>query len=362
MVRLSSRSRGAAPLNDLSLEAAPGRITVVLGAPGAGKTALMRLLAGQDRPRAGTVEMNGIDITRASPRRRGFGVVGQPDTLHPRLSIADNVAVPLRQFGIGRAERARLGEVALDLMGIADSASVPARAATRDVTERALLARAVASQPRIVLLDEPFEPLAALHPTRAVSMLRRAHAVLGTTMVLATRHAPLALALADQLVVLRAGTLEQSGPPGEVFSRPRSEHVASLLSEVNRLPGKVEALEADSVTVRLACGPLVEAARGGAGLEQGKPCVVIVRPDSIALATVPARDMGEGALEARLLESQFLGDSYTLRLLIGSGVELVVRRPALGGLRGLSAGRAASVAWQPHQAFAFRTGGNGEWI
>jgi ABC-type Fe3+/spermidine/putrescine transport system ATPase subunit len=356
-VRLSRRFRVSLALDGVSLDIPAGRITVVLGAAGAGKTALMRVLAGLDRPQAGRLELNGLDITKVAPRRRGFGVVRQPDMLFPRLSIAENVALPLRLRGVGRADRARLTDMALELMGIADLAAMPARAAVPDVTERGLLARAISTQPRVLLLDEPFAPATALNPMGAVSLLRRAQALLANTMVVATRYAPLALGLADQIAVLRTGTLEQAGPPDEVFNRPRSQHVAGLSGEVNRLPGKVEALQPETVSVRLACGPLVEASRGGAGLEEGKPCTVVVRPNSIALATVPARDMGEGALEARLLETQFLGDSYMLRLLIGSGAELVVHRPALGGLRGLAPGRSAAVAWQTHQAFAFREGG-----
>ncbi len=176
--------------------------------------------------------------------------------------------------------------------------------------------------------------------------------------MLATRHAAPALALCDQVVVLREGVREQAGPPDEIFNRPRNAYVASMFGEINRLDGVVEALEPDTVTVRLACGPVVEAARGGVGLETEKPCVLLLRPESIAIAPVPAREMGEGAIEARMLEAQYWGDSYRLRLLIGSGVELVVKRPALAGLRGLRPGRDAAIAWQTHHAMAFRSAEN----
>lgn len=341
-------------LRDVSLTIDQERpsIIAVVGESGSGKTTLMRILAGLDRPNAGSVELDGAAITRIKAPRRGFGIVQQPDLLFPRMTLAQNVELPLRLRRVKRAERARLVQMAMETAQIGDAADLLPEAADAFQVERAILARAAVFGPRVLLLDEPFEGDGT---PGLVSTLRRFHALLGATTVLATRFAAPALAVCDQVAVLCDGRLEQTGTPEDIFNRPRNAYAASLFGEMNRLDGVVEVLEADTVMVRLACGPVVEAARGGVGLEPEKPCVILLRPETIAIAPVPARDMGEGAIDARMLETQFWGDTYRLRLLIGSGVELVVRRPSLAGLRGLAAGREAAIAWQPHQAFAFRS-------
>jgi ABC-type Fe3+/spermidine/putrescine transport system ATPase subunit len=356
--RLNRRFRGVEALDSLTFDFAPGRINGVVGESGSGKSTLMRILAGLDHPNSGSVELDGAPITRTSVARRGFGIVQQPDQLFGHLTLAENVALPLRLRRIKRTERERLVQDALETVQITDAAGLHPSEAGPDQIARALIARATVFGPRVLLLDEPFGEDGGLAQAGLVSILRRIHGLLGATTVLATRHAAPALALCDQIIVLRDGVREQAGPPDEIFRRPRNTYVASMFGEINRLEGVVEALEPDTVTVRLACGPVVEAARGGVGLETEKPCVLLLRPETIAIAPVPAREMGEGAIDARMLEAQYWGDSYRLRLLIGSGVELVVIRPALAGLRGLKPGRDAAIAWQPHNALAFRSADN----
>jgi ABC-type Fe3+/spermidine/putrescine transport system ATPase subunit len=351
--RLSRRFRGVQALDSLSFDFAPGRVTAVVGESGSGKTTLMRLLGGLDRPSSGIVELDGAPVTRLKAPRRGFGIMQQPDLLFPNMTLAQNVELPLRLRRVKPAARSRLVQLALETAQIADAADLLPDEANDGQVERAILARAAVFGPPALLLDEPFGGNRAFGPAM-VSALRRFHTLLGATTVLASRFAAPALAVCDQVAVLRDGQLEQTGTPEDIFNRPRNDYVASLFGEMNRLEGVVETLEPDTVIVRLSCGPLVEAARGGVGLETHAPCVILVRPETIAIAPVPARDMGEGAIDARMLESQFWGDYYLLRLLIGSGVELLVRRPAVAGVRGLAAGRDAAIAWQPHQAFAFR--------
>ncbi len=352
--RLSRWFRGTDALQSVSIDFLPGCITVVVGAPGAGKTTLMRLLAGLDRPNGGSVALNGERITHVPARRRGFGIVQQPDHLFPHMTIAQNVGLPLRVRGVSRAERAPMVQNVLELAQIAEAGGLRPDAASPWQAERAVLARAAVFGPGVLLLDEPFGGEAAQDVAETVAVLRRFQSLLGSTTVVATSHVAAALALCDRVVVLHEGAVAQTGTPDDLFYRPRTEYVAGLLGDMNLLEGVVEELGADMVKVRLACGPVVEAARGGVGLEEHKACVVVLRPDVIAIAAMPSAEMGEGAIDARLLEAQFWGDSYKLRLLIGTGAELLVRRPAIGGLRGLSPARAASVAWQPQHAMAFR--------
>ncbi len=346
------RRRGRAKaLDGLDLSAPSGLLTAVLGPSGSGKSTLLRTLAGFERAR-GAIQFDGRDIARLSVRQRGFGVVQQQDTLFPHMTLAENVAFPLRMRRLPQAAQARLVAETLELVQLGQLAgSLPAQVGAAE-RQRALLARATVFSPRLLLLDEPFSDQDPAGRTAMIASLRHIHALLGATTLLATAQGQDALAVADRVAVLRAGALEQHGTPQEVFDRPCNAYVAALLGELNLLPGRVEATEDDIALVRLACGPLVEGLLGRT-LQPGDPCLLALRPDRVAIAPARAAEMGEGALDATLIDVQFLGETYRLRLLIGSGVELVVRRPAAAGLRGLSVGQQAAIAWQAHHAAAF---------
>ena len=349
--RTGARAPGG--LDGLTLSPAPGKLTVLLGPAGAGKSALIGALAGFSHPR-GIIGMDGRNITRVAAWRRGFGVVLQHDALIPHLSLAENVGFGLRMRGMRPRARAALVEEALHSVQLDGAGGCRPAEATPAQRQRAMLARATVFAPRVLLLDEPAGAQDQQERPALLASLRLIHTLLGgTTTLLATASGADALATADQVAVLRAGAVEQHGPAEEVFDRPRNDYVAALLGETNRLAGTILELDDDLATVRLACGPVIEALPGRT-LQPGDPCVVSLRPDRIAVAAATAAEMGAHAVDATLLEASFQGDSYRLRMLIGSGAQIIVRRPAAAGLRGLSVGGTAALAWQPHHAFAFR--------
>ncbi len=339
---------------ELSLEFEPGKLTAVVGPAGSGKTALMRCLAGFTRTGRDTISVGGVPIGRKPAHRRGFGVVRQPDHLFAHLTVAENVALPLRLRRVKRATRKLLLREMLELTLLSDAAERWPHQAGPAEHRRALLARAAVFGPSVLLLDEPFAGADEAELPGLVAIVRRLQEMLGATTVLATRSLRQALPLCDRVVVLEAGAVAQSGTAEEVFGQPASPFVAGLAGEANVLAGIVETTDDDTATIRLACGPVVEA-RQAKPLAAGEACLMIVRPEHIAIAPGAAADMGEGALEATLLEIQFWGDTYRMRLLIGSGAELIARRPTLAGLRGLSPGQQAAIAWQPHHALAYKT-------
>jgi ABC-type Fe3+/spermidine/putrescine transport system ATPase subunit len=350
--QLTLHSSGHTALDSLSFTVAPGSLTAVAGAKGSGKTALMRILGGTLHTRTGSVLCDGEALGRMPASKRDFGLVQQPDTLFPHLTLAENVALPLRGRGVKRAARLPLARETLDLLQL----DAPYDTRTRDAgladIQRTLLARAAVFGPKVMILDEPFPCADGMPRLALIAGLGRIHDLLGATIVFATRHLRDALPIADQIIVLRGGRLEQAAAPEVIFNRPASAFVAALGGETNHLRGTLEDKEDDIATVKLACGPLVEA-RIAEDLRAGSDCEVLLRPEHIAVAPVPAAEIGGGALDATLIESHFWGDSYRLRLLIGSGAELIVRRPAIGGLRGLAPGRPCAVAWQNHHAMVF---------
>jgi putative spermidine/putrescine transport system ATP-binding protein len=350
---VTRRLGGRIVLDRISLLAEPGAFVTVLGAAGSGKTALMDILAGFLRPGSGRVMFGGVDLRRLSPARRGFGVVMQRDVLFPHMSLAQNVAYPLRFRRLARAERRRMVEAALDLVQLAEPHRRPAAASAAE-RQRAALARATVAGPRLLLLDEPLSAQDfADRPAMAV-MLRRMHRMLGATTILATRAAADALSLSDKVAVLADGRIAQEAAPDALYADPATPHIAGLTGEVTTLVGQVADMEEGDARVRLTCGVSVEG-RATPGLRVRDRCVLCLRPERVAVAAVAAAEMGESAIDATVIEALHLGDQLRLRLLIGAGAELVVKRPAAAGLRGLSPGQSVAVAWQPSHALVFKS-------
>jgi putative spermidine/putrescine transport system ATP-binding protein len=350
---LTCRAGSRLVLDSFTLSAEPGLVTAVVGPAGSGKSTLIRCIAGLQAPQGGGVELDGNDMAGVPAWRRGFGVVLHPDGLFPHLTLAENVAFPLRMRRIKQQERNGLVATALDLVQLSAAAHQLAASASAAERQRAAIARATVFAPAVLLLDEPVSAQDPAGRVALIAGLRRIHALLGCTTILATRIGADALALADRIAVLRDGSLEQVGGSAEVFDEPRNDYVAAQLGEVNRLAGVALRVEEGLAMVRLACGPVVQA-RSGRTLQEGDPCVFAVRPDRIAVAAASAADLGGPAIDATVVEAVFLGDAYRLRMLIGSGAELVVRRSAAAGLRGMGVGAGVAVAWMPHHGAAFR--------
>jgi putative spermidine/putrescine transport system ATP-binding protein len=338
-------------LTNISLDVPPGQLLALLGA-GSGKSALIGVLAGTTAARAGDIVLDGAPIGRLAPDRRGFGVVRHEDALFPQLSLAQNVAYPLRLRGVARRDRARLVDAALDSVLLTDAHRRPHQATAAE-RQRAAIARATVFGPRVLLLDEPLSEQPAEQRPAMLAALRRLHLMLGIPTVLATRVATDALVLADAVAVLHAGRLEQVAPPAALYDQPNSAVAAQATGEINLLPGRVNGIAPDGMaSIGLACGPVVEAPAHH-GLRPRHACLFALRPERIAVAPIRAADMGEDALDATLLEVLHLGEQIRLRVLLGSGAELVVKRPAAAGTRGLTPGRTVAIAWQPGHAAVF---------
>jgi putative spermidine/putrescine transport system ATP-binding protein len=350
--RIRLRAGGRDVLSGVSLSVPPGRFLAVLGGAGAGKSALVSVLAGAARADGGGMSRAGRPLGRMAAHRRGFGVVAQHDALFPGLTLAENVAYPLRLRGVPRRERARLVEAALDSVLLTAGGRLP-----RDVSpaerQRVWIARATVFGPAMVVLDEPLSAQPQETRPLLLAALRRLHLMLGSTTIMTTRVAGDAMALADQVAVLAGGRIVQAGEPAALYDRPGSAVAALACGEANLLPGLVRAIDEDGLArVGLACGPVVEG-QAAAGLRVRDACLFCLRPERVAVAPTSAAEMGEGALDAVVLEALYLGDVVRLRLLLGAGQDVLVKRPAAAGLRGLRAGEGVAVAWQPEHAWVF---------
>ncbi|MGZ8752224.1 MAG: ABC transporter ATP-binding protein [Acidimicrobiia bacterium] len=262
---------------DASLTAADGETVAILGPNGAGKTTLLRGLAGLVPLDAGAITIDGTPLDDGRqvfvpPERRPIGVVFQDYLLFPHLTVLENVAFGLRSCGVGRAEARAAAMSALERVGLGDRGSVKPQELSGGQAQRVALVRALVTEPRLLLLDEP---LAALDQTTRASVRRDLRAQLGAfggVRILVTHDPRDAAALADRLVILEGGRVVQSGTFADVSAHPRSDYVADLVG-MNLLRGT-----AHGDRVELANGGTLIAADAGTG-----EVFAVVHPRSVAL-------------------------------------------------------------------------------
>lgn len=343
-------------LRTVSFDLAPGRTLVLLGGADDGTSLLLDAIAGHASIGSGIVLRDGRGVDQLPAEQRGFGMVSDRDTLFPHLDVAGNIDFPLRARGLDKAERRRRVADALALLGldpVADNRPTALDAANR---VRTAVARALASDPAVLLLDTPFQ---SLHPREREQFrrtLRRLATARGLTMLLTTEDREEALLLGDRIGVLDAGVLHQVGTGQDLLERPGDAVVAARIGDANLLPGRIVESDEEVALVRLATGQVMEGEPCGT-LEPGAACMLAVRPDRIATAFLSRSqagvETGADSLPGTLQDAVHLGDHFRLRFRLADGTEILVRRPPAASAADLRPGRIALLAWQPHQARVF---------
>lgn len=222
-------------VDNISLDIEQGKLTTLLGPSGCGKTTSLRMLAGFGKPTSGQILIGGEDCTKLPPEKRGLGMVFQQYALFPHMTVRDNVGYGLKLRKVPADERRKQADEALDLVGLSAHADKRPRQMSGGQQQRVALARAIAIRPRLLLLDEPLSALDARLRVEMRAELRRIQAETGLCVVLVTHDQDEALELSDQMVVMRAGKIEQVGTPQAVFSAPASRFVAEFLGYENFL-------------------------------------------------------------------------------------------------------------------------------
>jgi iron(III) transport system ATP-binding protein len=303
LIRLREVEYAYAPavrIGPFSLDVYERELMVVLGPSGSGKTTLLRLIAGLERPQRGSIELAGRDVTdprRVLPERRSVGMVFQDYALFPHLSVWENVAFGLT--GPRRRRRARVEEL-LKLVGLEDLARRYPHELSGGEQQRVALARALAPRPQVVLLDEPFSNLDADLRREMRGEVREILRATESTAVLVTHDQEEAFELGERIAVLRAGHVEQIGPPEELSRRPRTRFVAEFLGRADFLPCRITP---SGVETELGFLPHANGARGE------EPGELLVRPDAVEIEPDPD---GEAVIVARRLLGA--GKLYCLEL------------------------------------------------
>jgi sulfate transport system ATP-binding protein len=334
-------------LSDVNLAVKHGELVALLGPSGSGKTTLLRILAGLETADRGSVHLDGEDTSRSSARERRIGFVFQHYALFRHMSVFENVAFGLRV----QPRRQRLPEAAIrdrvhELLGLVQLSSLASRMPPQlsgGQRQRVALARALAVKPRVLLLDEPFGALDSRVRRELRRWLRSLHEELRITSVLVTHDQEEALELADRVVVMNHGRIEQIGTPEDVYERPATPFVLEFLGEVNLFHGRAGELP----DARLVAAP--------EGAAAARAASVYVRPHLLEVSRVPR---GGEEFRARVSRIHRAGPSAKIELVADGGAPVQVDLPP-GRLAELGLAAGMTVWLAPREKHVFFTDSDG---
>lgn len=288
-----------------------GEFLAIMGSSGCGKTTILRMLAGLEVPTEGEIRIEGRRSNDLPPWQRDTPLVWQSLALFPFLTVLENVEFGLRMRKVARDERRERALAWLDRMGLAEFVDRNIAQLSGGQRQRVALARSLVTEPKMLLLDEPLSALDANLRVRMQSVLVKLQKELGITFVYVTHSQSEAFSMADRVVIMSRGRIEQIGTPVEIYSTPRNRFVAEFLGSANVFDGKVESIEGALVSVR---SPALRAKVPVNPLRAfgiGDDISFVVPEDRVRI--LPDRDMtGENCLPARVVGEEFVGASIRL--------------------------------------------------
>jgi putative spermidine/putrescine transport system ATP-binding protein len=305
-------------VEEFNLVAERGEFVSFLGPSGCGKTTTLRMIAGFERPTAGRILIDGVDVTDKAPNRRDVGMVFQSYALFPNMNVADNIGFGLRVRKRPKDQiQKRVAEL-LEIVNLPDKGKRFPYQLSGGQQQRVALARALAFEPQVLLLDEPLSALDAKIRVALRVEIRSIQRQLGITTVYVTHDQEEALSLSDRVVVMSEGRMEQVGTPFEIYNFPSTAFVASFVGTLNVLPGLVTDAGRGELTI---AGQPVRIERKFEG-SVGREVTVALRPEMASLGT----EGGQNRLTGKVTDVSFLGSIVRIRvgLANGSGPDLVV--------------------------------------
>ncbi|NDE74358.1 MAG: putative 2-aminoethylphosphonate ABC transporter ATP-binding protein, partial [Betaproteobacteria bacterium] len=314
-------------LKDVSLDVFPGEFVCFLGPSGCGKTTLLRAIAGLDIQTSGRIVQDGRDISNQPASQRDFGIVFQSYALFPNLSVTANVGYGLVSRGLPKVDIATRVAELLSLVGLPDSGPKYPAQLSGGQQQRVALARALALSPGLLLLDEPLSALDARVRAYLRLEIRRLHQRLGVTTIMVTHDQEEALTMADRIVVMNEGVIEQIGTPLEVYRQPASAFVADFVGTTNFLPAVV----LDTGSVRL--GQLDLACTLDLSPGPGHQVTLAIRPEDVVVRNVVPG--APNSAEVRVSDIEFLGSFCRVGLALGDDTPALVADFSINVVRDL---------------------------
>ncbi len=324
-------------VSDVTLSVEKGEFVSLLGPSGCGKTTTLQMIAGFVDVTAGSIRLDGRDITRAKANSRGLGIVFQSYALFPHMTVSDNVGFGLEMQRVARsARRDRVAE-ALELVHLSAYAGRYPRELSGGQRQRVALARAIVIRPPVLLLDEPLSNLDAKLREAMQFELRAIQRKVGTTTVMVTHDQAEAFSISDRVVVMEAGRITQIDQPYRIYEHPETEFIARFVGKTNLLPGTVRSVNGAAASVTLAGIP-VEVESGD--LTGGEAVTLCIRPEKLRLTAA-----GQGRLAGRVADRYFLGSQWLYHIDGPLGTLMAVTPN--DGAAPLETGAPVGVDWAP---------------
>ncbi len=325
-------------LDSVSLEIADGSYTVLLGPSGSGKTTLLSILGGFLQPTQGRVLINGEDVTSTPPAKRPTATVFQDYALFPHMTIGDNVAFGLRMKGINKTERLQSAGKMLELVGLSNMINRKPHQLSGGQRQRVALARALVVEPKVLLLDEPLGALDLKLRRQVQDELKAIQKRVGTAFVHVTHDQEEAMALADTIVVMSDGHIEDLGSPERVYNRPATRFTATFMGESTMLQGRAKLGNVETIL-----GPIQSP-----NLNEGEALHIAIRPEHFHLAT------GKSGTEVLVKDVVFQGSFK--RLLCApksdSSTTIIAKLPASSTV---AAGDVICLTFDPQHAIILKS-------
>jgi spermidine/putrescine ABC transporter ATP-binding subunit len=339
-------------LHPLDLAVSEGEFVTLLGPSGCGKTTLLRIVAGLEVPDDGTVSIFGADVTDRPANKRPVNLVFQKATLFPHLTVAENIAFGPRLRRMAKQQVSEKVLAALDLVRMPGFGDRHVTELSGGQAQRIALARALANDPQVLLLDEPLSALDLEIRRQLQAELKDIHRRLGLTFIYVTHDQEEAMSMSDRVVVMSDGRIEQAGSPVEIYRHPRSPFVARFLGMSNVFEATVTS--AADGWVQLDGGTLALRAPAPAPLPAGTTVTVVIRPDSFEIAGAEDAEPAAGDVVGEIGDVRFIGSlvSYLVR---AAGQEWQVSARA-GSAGILAEGSRVSLTWRDEEVIVMKPG------
>lgn len=333
-------------VEEFDLRVGRGEFVTLLGPSGCGKTTCLKMLAGFERPTAGEIFLKGQPIARLRPHRRNIGVVFQHYALFPHMTVAENLAFPLKARRLPPREIADSVGRALDMVQLADFADRRPGQMSGGQQQRAAIARALVFEPDMVLMDEPLGALDRRLREEMQYEIRRLQQRLEVTMIYVTHDQGEAMAMSDRVAVMHRGRIQQIASPESLYEEPERVFVANFIGENNLLDGRVVRCADGACQVDIGDGA------GGAATVEAFPVAVDGENQSISLAIRPERvavnpppDSYPNMFEAKVLDMIFMGDHLRLHTELLGRSPFIVKIPNVVGHGAVLPGDTVRLGW-----------------
>ncbi len=336
-------------VKNLDVDIAQGEFLTMLGPSGSGKTTSLMMLAGFEPATHGEIYLNGKPINNVPPNKRGIGMVFQNYALFPHMTVAENLAFPLKVRNMDAAEIDKKVTRILELVELPEFGQRRPAQLSGGQQQRVAVARALVFEPELVLMDEPLGALDKQLREQMQYEIKHIHENLGVTVVYVTHDQSEALTMSDRIAVFEDGVIQQLSSPNDLYEKPDNSFVAQFIGENNRINGEIIGVDGDVCTVKLDNGETVAAQKVVTG-DIGTRTTLSIRPERIELE--PPTGSVPVSIPGKIEELIYLGDHIRVRMSVAGTSEFIVKVRNSAGRKNLNTGQQTNVGWNPEDCRA----------